>query len=592
MKSQLLELLKKIYIIQTPIQRIGGFFVLILSLLSAFLETLGVSIIVPLVNALLQPSDLLQNAYIREIALKCGFSSADMLVMPVIYLVISVYILKNAYFCFFSWFKNKYACKVQRECSIYMFESYMSRGYSFFLDHNVNELRQGIEFDVGYVYNVLIGFIQIISQVLISLLIFGYLFVSDWQTTLGVTIASVICLVLIILLFNNIMKYSGEQFRKYNIKAGQVLLEALHGIKEVFVMSKEKYFLKEYESNVTKRQRASVIQAIGLETPAYVIEGVCVACIMIVLGYRVQIMDNPQSYVATLAAFAVGIFRILPALGKISNAYNSIITSIPGCDAVYENITAARNLNSEKKDNNEIVSDNLNTTLFANSIELDEIAFSYSDETAPIFSNLNLSIPIGKSIAFIGESGAGKSTLADIILGLLLPQKGKITIDNIDLKYMHKAWSDAIGFVPQSIYLTDSSVRHNVAFGVPESEIDDLAVVEALKGANLYDFIANLPSGVDTFVGDRGVRLSGGQRQRIGIARALYRKPQILVLDEATSALDVDSEQVVMDTIDDLHGSMTIIIIAHRLSTIEKCDLIYRIENGNASLVSYDQIIK
>jgi len=576
--------------ILTRQQKILGVVVFICALLAAAFETIGVSVIIPLVNALLDTPKLWQNRYVAVLTGFMHISSDNTLILLIIVLTIIVYIIKNLYFIFYAWIRNKYSFKVQREISVAMMTSYMNRGYSYFLDHNFNELRQGVENDVQSLYYVLTDSIQIFSQIMTILMISVFLCIVDWHLFIAVAVSAVICLVLIVTVFRKRMHLSGQMLRKYFIKCSQTILETFYGIKEVFVMRKQRFFVDKYNRYIISRNKASIIGTIGSEIPAYIIEMICITGIMIALGISIRDMDNRNSLVAVLAAFAMAAIRMLPSLGKISSSINQINSCIPGFNSVCENIIEAQKDNllyfaTDAKDDEQY-----KDLCFNNSICLNDISFRYSDNTALILDSLNLEIPKGESVAFVGESGAGKSTLADVILGILKPQNGNVCVDGVDINKIPNKWSNLIGFVPQSIFLSDSSIRENVAFGVLEEDIDDALVKEALEKADLMDFVNTLEAGMYTEVGDRGIRMSGGQRQRIGLARAMYHRPQILILDEATSALDNETERAVMESIEMLHGKVTLIIIAHRLSTIKNCDIIYEIKDGKAHQRKYDEL--
>lgn len=581
----------KLFQILNRNQKILGIVVLICSFIAAGLETFGVSVIVPLVNVLLQPEQLFEVAYVRNVTDFLGIYTNERLILLIISLVILVYILKNLFFIFFAWLKTRYACKVQRECSVYMMQSYMNRGYIFFLNRNVNELRQGVVEDIYSLFQIISGLIQMVTQLMIALFICIYMCFADWQIALGVVLSALICLLIIFVFFRRRMLQAGIRYRIYNILSSQALLQAFHGIKEVLVMRKQKYFVKEFEENSIKRQNAMVVQNIGAEIPAYIIEAVCIIGIMAILGIRIVNVSDLGNFVAVLASFAIGAFRILPALGKISNSINVISSSMPGLNAVYENIVEARKYNDQFYNVETEDEEQYRGLTFEKSVSICNLSFAYNSEQSKVLNQLSLEIPQGRSIAFVGESGAGKSTLADLILGVLRPDEGEVLLDDINIRKIPDLWGRLIGYVPQSIYLTDTSICKNIAFGIDESEIDEDKVKVALEKADLLDFVLRLPNGIHTKVGDRGVRLSGGQRQRIGIARALYHNPEILILDEATSALDNETEKAVMEAIDSLHGKMTLIIIAHRLTTIKNCDVIYEIVDGQAVRRTYEELV-
>ena len=591
MIRKIIDALRKLFQILNKNQKMLGTVVLVCSFVAAGLETLGVSVIVPLVNALLNPELLFDNPYIKSVTDFLEIHTNEDLILLVIFAVIMVYILKNLYFIFFTWIKNRYACKIQRECSVYMMQSYMNRGYSFFLSRNVSELTQGVSGDVNSLYQIINSLLQAITQLLISAFICIYMCYADWQIAVGVILSAGVCLLLIFVIFRKAMLQAGIRLRTYSILSSQALLQAFQGIKEVLVMRKQKYFLKEYEENTIKRQNVTVVQNIGLEIPAYIIEAVCIIGIMAILGIRIVNIPNPENFVAVLASFAIGAFRILPALGKISSSINTISGSVSGLNAVYENIVEARKFNDNFYNAESEDEEQYRDLTFEKCVNIRNLTFSYNSEQKKVLHQLSLEIPKGKSVAFVGESGAGKSTLADLILGVLRPDEGEVLLDDVNIRKIPNLWGRLIGYVPQSIYLSDTSICKNIAFGIEESEIDEDSVKAALEKAELLDFVQSLPNGIYTEVGDRGVRLSGGQRQRIGIARALYHDPEILILDEATSALDNETERSVMEAIDSLHGKMTLIIIAHRLTTIKNCDAIYEIVDGQAVRRTYEELI-
>ncbi len=282
------------------------------------------------------------------------------------------------------------------------------------------------------------------------------------------------------------------------------------------------------------------------------------------------------SFVTTLSVFAVAAFRMLPSFNKITGYISGMMFNKPSIDAVYNDLREIEQLMARRTaDHEDTVKVKLGTA-----IRLDRVSFRYPKAEKWILKNASLEISKNTSVALIGASGAGKTTAADLILGILEPQEGAVMIDGTDIRRCMTSWHEDVGYIPQTIYLMDDSIRANIAFGIPEAEIDDDAVEKALQEAQLDRFVHTLSEGAGTVIGDRGVKLSGGQRQRIGIARALYRNPSVLILDEATSALDNETEKEVMEAIDGLHGTRTLIVIAHRLSTIKKCDRIYEVENG------------
>lgn len=323
--------------------------------------------------------------------------------------------------------------------------------------------------------------------------------------------------------------------------------------------------------------------------PKYIVETVCMVGMLIAIIIKMYFGRNDfQAFVVQLSAFAVAAFRLLPSVGKLNAYINSVMYSKSSLDLIYRDLKEIENCKMiDFKERKEVEEWNLE-----NKIELKNIAYHYPDSNKLVLSDVSFSIKKGETIALIGSSGAGKTTLADILLGLLQPVKGTILVDGKNIYDNMDAWHRMLGYIPQTIYLSDDTIRNNIAFGIREEDIDDDAINDALKKAQLYDFVQTLDKGLDTFVGDRGVRLSGGQRQRIGIARALYYNPEILILDEATSALDNETESAVMEAIESLKGMKTMVIIAHRLTTLKNADVIYEVGDGKVWKRNKSDVIK
>lgn len=580
-------------------QKVICIIVFMCSCLGAVLECLGVSIIIPFVSILVDKSALNENVFIKKIPF-LNSTSYQNIVIVLCSIIILVYLSKNAYFIFLSWLRIKFSAKIQREVSIKILISYLSRGYEFFLGKNFGELYQGVATDPSAMYSLLFNIFRLISEGFTIGLICLFMFYTDWQLATVIFLMALVCLAIIYFFFRKSMYKAGLQDRKYTARFYQNLVQILQGVKDVLLYRKQKFFVSEYEHNLIMAQQAQCKSVVGGEAPAYVIEGLCVSGIMMAVGIRL-VTGVPDDFVSVLAAFAVGAFRILPSLGRISSAINGMMKAIPNIEALYEQtvqtnkylqehseadaerIYHQRNrLIDRRKDiqhENESDIKDSQSEFFCKELQVQNVSFRYIGSKQNIVTNLNLRIKKGEAIAFIGTSGVGKSTLADLILGLLLPQQGAIYMDGVDITSIPEKWAYTIGYVPQSVFLSDASIVENIAFGVSKDKIDSERILESIKKAELEEFIDSLPDGLETFVGDRGIRLSGGQRQRIAIARALYRKPEILVLDEATSALDNDTESAIMSAIDSLQGHITLIIVAHRLTTVRNCDVIYEVKD-------------
>jgi len=610
---QIKNLISKILYIMSRPQKILCVCVFALISLGSVLECIGVSIIIPLVTAIQTPSIIMESSLVKNNA---WFSSLsyNQIIIYICIGVICLYSFKNLFFIFLAWLRVKFSCKIEREMSVKMLAAYLSRGYQFLLSMNYGEFSRGITADPAAVYNVLYSLVRLMSEGLTILLICIFMFVTDFWLALIVLMLALICLVLIYYVFQKKMYEAGIQMRDYSAKTGQTISQIFQGAKDVILLRKQEHFIYEFEENRIMTQKAQCKQSVGAESPAYIIEGICVSGLMLAVCIRVVMGGNDPHFIAVLAAFAVGAFRILPSLGKISTALNSLINSIPSVNALYEQVIESENyalnhpeavvnfkviadnkkiINRGRKNVNRVVknSDSGTKEKFVDCIELKNVSFGYASELGYVLRKVNLTVKKGQAIAIIGESGAGKSTLVDVLLGLLAPQEGKIYMDGEEITHQPDKWASTVGYVPQSINLASTSIRKNIAFGEKEEDIDDERINQVLEKAELKKFIDSLPEGVETMAGDRGVRLSGGQRQRIAIARALYHNPEVLILDEATSALDNDTESAIMSAIDTLQGQVTLIIVAHRLTTIRNCDLIYEVKNTELILRDKEEVL-
>lgn len=582
---------KKIIRILNNRQRIKIFFLFLASVLFALFETIGVSVILPLTEVITSSDEFINNRFVSILISIFKIEDYRHIVAVIIIGTIVIYLFKNSYFIFFSWLKNKVSTGIGNELSSYMLRSYMNRGYLYFVEHNSNVINQGIAGDASNVYTIISNMLLLITKVLIILFIGIYMLITDWQLAIGLLVSAVACLVVTMKVFKPIVRKSGELNREYSIRASRTLWQTLWGIKELMASHKQKRAIFAYERNIEKHRRANIVMNVTQDSPIYVMEMFCVSVILIVLYTRILKGDDYSGFVGVLASFAIGAFRILPAVGGIASYTNIIVSMIPSLDAVHENLVESREYNKKQFNISARDDERYRDFVFSSNVSLKNITFAYNEENGNVIENLNMTIFKGQSVGFVGESGAGKSTLSDIILGVISPDLGQVLVDDVPITAIPNRWGEIVGFVPQQIYLADTTIKENVAFFEDLSDIDDSLVIESLKKANVWEFICTLPDGIETRIGDQGVRLSGGQRQRIGIARALYHQPEILVLDEATSALDNETEKAVMEAIDSLKSTMTLIIIAHRLTTIKNCDVIYEIKEGKAIERKYEEIV-
>lgn len=562
--------------------------VFIMAAISAVLEILGVSMVIPLLSIIMSIDQIRGNVYVKPILEALHLSSDTQIIIFICTGVALIYIFKNAFAIFYTWVSTKFANKIRRELALRIFNAYVRQGYTYFVEHNSSEILRGIGVDPQsvqtIVFNIFILMIRIITVVCITVFI---VLTSPWLA-LMLLIMIALSSLMSELLFKNRMRRSGIDQREYSQQARQASLEAIQGSKEIFAMNRQKYFTDEYLRCMVKYDRSCATAAVGSSAPNNILEAMCVVGLVSAIAIKAIAAGGAGMQITEIAAFALGAFRILPYIGSILGSINTITYNAPGLVVAYETLRETHELEIRQpsvKNNEKYANAKLREE-----IRLSNITFAYAVEKGNVLEGLDIIIKKGKSIGLIGASGAGKTTLSDLILGLYSPQSGKITMDGTDIEEIGDNWHRITGYVPQSVYLSDASIRRNVAFGIEEDKIDDDKVWKALEMAQLKPFVEELKEGLDTRVGEWGVKFSGGQRQRVAIARALYSDPDVLIMDEATAALDNETEKAVMESIEALQGLKTLVIVAHRLTTVKKCDEIYEIIGGKAVLKSKEEV--
>lgn len=572
-------MLKKINYVLNRKQKIQLVLLLAVIFVGAFVELLGVSAVLPVINVALAPETIDETWYLAEIKRIMGFTQPSQILKFLAAALILIYILKNIYVMMMYSFQYRFIYNNQRYLSVKMMECYMKQNYLFHISKNVAEFQRNITNDVNGFFTVALNVLQFLAEMSVCVVIVVFLLIQDWASTIAAASFLFVFLLIFTRFFRVVLVRKGEESRQVNVQVTKWLFQAFSGIKEIKVTNKEPFFIERYDRQYKKCAEVQRQQSILTALPRPIMETVCISSLMLVLIVKLQI-DNADmtSFISTISVFAVAAFRMLPSFNRITGYLGGMMFNKPAIDAVYKDLVEIEGLNK----NAEYSRCEGETLELENEIRLDNVSFKYPETDRWILKNASLEIKKNSSVAFIGASGAGKTTLADLILGLLEQQEGTITVDGSDIREHMHSWHEIIGYIPQTIYLMDDTIRANIMFGIDEEQIDENIIQRVLKEAQLDEFVVSLKDGLDTIVGDRGVKLSGGQRQRIGIARALYRNPKVLVLDEATSALDNDTEKEVMAAIEGLHGTRTLIIIAHRLSTIKNCDVVYEVGDGKA----------
>ncbi|MBO7600221.1 MAG: ABC transporter ATP-binding protein [Lachnospiraceae bacterium] len=577
----MIKIIKKLSILLDKKQKRIMALLVVMMLIGAVLETLGVSLILPVMNIILEDNAVEKHAYLRWIVDTFHIEGTRNLTVFVMIALIGAFVVKNLFLFLQQKATLRFVYTNQFATSRRMMINYVKRPYEYYLNADSAVIQRSITSDVNNMYGLILALLQLLSEAIVFVTLVAVSFYADVWMTVTVTALLVAILFLIKVLIKPTMQKAGQENQDFYSGLFKWINQTVTGIKEIKISAKEPYFINEYSKcgagYVNAVQRYSLFNS----TPRLLIETVAIAGMV---GYLLVMLLNGAEAVdimPQITLLALVAMRLIPCANRMNTYLTSISYFEPFLMGVSDNLRAEISDKSVIYDEGyyaaKVDVDKLPVT---KEIELKDITYKYPNTDTYIFDDASLTIPVGKSIGIVGSSGAGKTTIVDVMLGLLETERGSIYADGVNVNDNYQGWLKNIGYIPQTIFMLDSSIRKNVAFGVADEDIDDNKVWQALKEASLDEFVRALPEGLDTGIGERGIRLSGGQRQRIGIARALFEDPEVLVLDEATSALDNDTEAAIMDSINSLHGRKTLIIIAHRLQTIEKCDMVYRVKDG------------
>ncbi len=534
----------------------------------SLLEFMGVSLILPFVQLVMDPGAV-ENGWLAALN-----RSGDELLFLTGVLLMAVYILKNVYLLGMKYVQVRFIFNNRLELSARLMKSYMKKPYTFHLEKNSSEILRSVTTDVNNLYDLLMDVIDLISRLLMIGMLGIFLACKDLLLTLATVMLLGLCSFMYFQVMRKRTQAYGRQNQLYNSRMIQAVSQALGGIKEIKILAREDYFVRAYVENgrcyASSLKKSRIFQFM----PGYLIETACVCGVLGIVLYRLNGGTQAQELIPQLSVFAVAAFRLLPSVNQVNHLMSRILFLMPSVDKIYEDLKEAGEKEVEKQQEKET-----ERFLKAETVSFRNVSFSYPGSKKEILKNVSVEIPLKSSFGFIGGSGAGKTTFIDLLLGLLEPDKGGVFYGKQNIRQYAEDWGRKLGYIPQNIYLADDTIRRNVAFGIPDSLIEEDKVWNALEKAQLADFVRGMENGLNTRIGEVGVRLSGGQRQRIGIARALYQEPEILVLDEATSALDTDTEQAVMEAVEHLKGKCTLLMVAHRTSTLKGCEKIYRVED-------------
>ncbi len=553
----------------------------VLILIGGLLETLGVSLLLPVVSAFMDPEAIMENELVGKITAALGIQTSKQLIIYMLVVLIALYVFKNTYLLFLTYVQNTFVTRNRNRMISRVMREFLNRPYEDYLGADIPTVFRLTDSDIPNAFQLILVMIQMITEIVVAVSLCIVLVLTSPLLCLFIVTIFLGMTLIITKKLKPRLNRIGHRNQTIQSRIAKWRIQSIYGLKDVKVLHREEFFVRNYYESGAIGANVARNYAVLNNLPRLMIETIFMASMFLFILLYMLRGGDITVLVPQLTAFAMAAVRMLPGINRINTYLSEIAYAQPCLDYLYDNLNE-----SMKMDVNGSVTGLDGKTgeqkpelTLQDRIVLDHITYAYPNTDKNIFTDAHMEVKKGQSVGIMGPSGAGKSTIVDILLGLLHIQGGSITCDGRNIFDNYPSWLARIGYIPQSIYLIDESIRDNIAFGIDGDKIDDQRIWEVLEEAQLKEFVEELPEGLDTTIGDRGVRISGGQRQRLGIARALYHNPEILVFDEATSALDNDTEKAVMDAINSFHGKKTMVIIAHRLNTIAKCDVIYKVEN-------------
>ena len=573
-------MIKKLFAILDKQQkvRIAGLVVLIL--IGGLLETAGVSLILPLLTAILDEQGFAANEIVIYIMNLLGITDVRRFIYILLFALVFMYIFKAAYLIWLTYVQSKFVNRNRCRCTTNLLSQYLHKPYEYYLYAETSTIVRTIYGDMDNIFNLLLQCMGLTAELVVCTCLGIFLLFLDFKmmiVVVGLLLATTIFITKVI---KPRLKHVGEQSRYAQAGLYKWILQSAAGIKEVKVQNKEDYFTSQYRNSATDYAHYQVRNNVYTNLPRLMIESIAIVGVLLYVAGSMAAGVELASLLPLISAFALAAMRLLPSVNRVNTYIANIAYYESALNYIYDNVDADEMSRQEELDAYRLAHPNTTKITLENEIKLENITFAYPNTEKKIFDKADMIIPVGKSVGVVGPSGSGKTTIVDVLLGLLQLQEGTITSDGRSIFDNYSAWLAHVGYIPQTIYMLDDSVRKNIAFGVKEEDIDDERIWAVLEQAQMKQFVEELPEQLNAQIGERGVRISGGQRQRLGIARALYHDPELLIFDEATSALDNDTETAIMEAIDMLHGQKTMVIIAHRLRTIENCDMIYEVKDG------------
>jgi ABC-type multidrug transport system fused ATPase/permease subunit len=584
-------MLHKILTILTGKEKRQLFLLLVLMFSMALFQALGVASVLPFISLVMNPELITQNSYLNSFYQYLQFKNTSSFIIFIGLAMLFIILFGNFISALATYAKFRFVWNNNNNISQRLLKHYLFQPYKFFLTRNSSDLTKNILTEVqtltsGY----LIPLLDFASRLLIIVVIVTMVLIVDPLITIFAVIILGGSYLLIYWLIRKKLSLKGKGRLAANRERFKIVSEAFGGIKELKASGRENYFLEKYAGASSQLSNLQAWNALVGFIPKYVLESVAFGSVIALVLILLIFKGEAQSVIPLVSFFAFAGYRLMPAIQDVFQTSTQIKFNQATLDHIYQEMINIKTQSLSEKDINK----NPQPLDFKQQIKLENITFSYSSMEDKVLEDVNITIKKNQKVGIVGATGAGKTTLVDILLGLFIPEKGQMTVDGIRIDEENvQSWQCILGYVPQQIYLSDDTITGNIAFGIPDSQVDFEKVKKAASIARLDDFINRLPDGYDTVVGERGVRLSGGQMQRVGIARAVYHDPQILILDEATSALDNITEKEFLEALEALAEVKTLIIIAHRFNTVKNCDTIIMLDEGRVEAVgSYDDLIQ
>lgn len=573
----------KIFKILTPKQMRICSLIIVLMFIVSVMEAFGIGLLYPLISIIGDPQFLEKHENIAKIVGNIGIDNHRKLICFSSLMLLAFYILKNFLVLLQGKIQISFSSKNQADYTKRLYSYYMKKNYLYHVNTNPAILGRNIGNGGSVVFSeILVYTFQVITNLITCFVIGIFIAIMDWFIALCVLIIIAPVIYLLLNYFRKKIGKAGDLQNRLNAENTKWFNQGFYSIKETKVMQQEDFFIDKYSESYTKYTKSTSDYLYVQRFPKSIIEMVTIGSILLLIAVKMIFTNDAQSLIPTLGVLALAAVRLMPCLNQTISMINNIKFKMPLFNEIFDDLLAVRNNKDlDERKMNVITKSKL---VFQHSIQVENLSFSYPSKNEKVFDGISFSIPKGSFVGIVGPSGAGKTTFVDILLGLLTPTSGTILVDGQDISKNIGGWLDNVSYVPQSIYLIDGTIKENITFGIPSDQVCMERLQTALKMSELYDFVQSLPEKENTKVGDRGSRLSGGQKQRIGIARALYRNPNVLVLDEATSALDNQTEKQITSTILKLKGKITIISIAHRVSTLEDCDFKVNFEKGKVTV--------